>query len=59
MQALRTHIREQGQVAFRCIQLEIVSTYHGSLEYKEAVISVDTEKPYVTTISWGVLQNFP
>ena len=39
--------------ALRCIQLEIVSTYHGSLEYKEAAISVDTEKPYVTTVFVG------
>lgn len=44
--------------ALRCIQLEIVSTYHGSLEYKEATISVDTEKPYVTTVSWGFYRTF-
>lgn len=58
MQALGTHIREQSQAALRCIQLERVSTYHGSLEYKEATISVDTEKSYVTTISWGFYRTF-
>lgn len=37
-------------------QLEIVSSYTGSLEYnlgQEAMISVDMEKPYVTTVFWG------